>query len=117
MSVTLAAIAATMQMIEVGPSSGEAMAKRLNITRRALNLTQSEICRETGISFGSWNNAETGHSKLSVKQSEKLFHRFGIDLCWVHLGYTGFLPDDIRPKIQTLMMDDPSIGYKRPKGR
>jgi transcriptional regulator with XRE-family HTH domain len=115
MSVVFSTLAA-LPILQMGPtSSSSAMAKRLNITRRALNLSQTQICRETGISFGSWNNAETGNSKLSVKQSEKLFHRYGIDLCWIHLGFTGFLPDDIRPKIQSLMMDDPSVGYKRPK--
>ena len=117
MSIEISTALQGLPMLSPGPQSSEAMAKRLNITRRALNLNQAQISEETGIPYGSWNNAENGVSSLSVKQSKKLFDRYQIDLCWIHLGFTGFLPDYIRPVIQSMMSEDPTIGYKRPQVR
>lgn len=68
------------------------VARRLRIMRRALDMSQAQICRETGISPGSWNNAETGDHRLSLDQALKVFHRFKqFDPTWLYLGHTGFM--------------------------
>lgn len=67
------------------------VARRLRVLRRALDMTQAQICRETGISASSWNNAETGDHRLSLDQALKIYEVFGVDPTWIYLGHTGFL--------------------------
>lgn len=75
---------------------------RLKVTREALKLSQAELCRRTGISTQSWNNAETGDERISVDNAIKLCRHSGVTLDWVYRGIPALLPADIAKKIQAL---------------
>lgn len=74
------------------PTSVEDVAERLRTTREAMGWTQAELCRRTGISLQTWNNAETGDNRISVDQAIKLCRSTGVSLDWIYRGIRVLLP-------------------------
>lgn len=69
-------------------------AERLRVAREALGLSQAELCRQTGISTQSWNNAETGDNRLGIDNVLKL-SQYGITPQWVYHGDRTHLPANL----------------------
>src|SRR5689334_184996 len=87
-------IAAAMQN-DIEPTGTLDVAERLRATRLALKLTQARLCRLTGISTASWNNAETGDARIGVDNAILLCQATGITLDWVFRGIRKDLPMEI----------------------
>jgi transcriptional regulator with XRE-family HTH domain len=85
------------------PESQEAIAWRLQITREALELSQAELCRRTGIGKAAWNNAETGDNRIGLDAALALARTFGIGLDWTYRGILRDIPSDLAKKIEARM--------------
>jgi transcriptional regulator with XRE-family HTH domain len=75
------------------------VAERLRITRKALNLTQAELSRLTGISTSAWNNAETGDARIGIDNAINLCDATGVTLDWIFRGVRSGLPLSINQAI------------------
>lgn len=73
------------------------VSRRLRQAREALGLTQSQLCRLTGINPQVWNNAETGDNMLSIANAIRLYEKTGIHLHWIFYGMADVsLPTTLR---------------------
>lgn len=81
------------------PTSIDNVAARLKLTREALGLTQVQICRMTGISTQTWNNAETGDNMLGLQSGLLLCRATGVTLEWIYRGRRANLPQAIAEEI------------------
>jgi transcriptional regulator with XRE-family HTH domain len=74
-----------------------AVSRRLRQVREALGLSQSQLCRMTGINPQVWNNAETGDNMISVINAIRLYEKTGVHLHWVFYGMADVsLPQTLR---------------------
>ena len=84
------------------PTSVDEVAARLKLTREALKLSQAALCRQTGISPQTWNNAETGDNRLGLDNANKLRAKFGISLDWLFWGDMRGLPNELAKRIEAI---------------
>src|SRR5690348_15380276 len=96
-------VRAVMAQRSLAPESTEMVAERLTLLREALELSQAEICRRTGIGTSQWNNAETADNRLSVDNAAKLRQTFGIGHDYTFAGDFRALPEELATKIGRLM--------------
>lgn len=75
------------------------VAARLKLTREALGLSQVQICKLTGISPQTWNNAETGDNMLGLQSGLLLCRATGVTLEWIYRGNRFQLPQVIAQEI------------------
>ena len=73
-----------------------AVSRRLRQLREAFELTQTQLCRLTGINVQVWNNAETGDNMISNKNAVRLRAKFGVSLDWIFCGAMDALPQKLR---------------------
>jgi transcriptional regulator with XRE-family HTH domain len=74
------------------PKSNAAMAARLKLTRRALGLSQAELCRRADLSRTTYNQWERGRGRPDVHYVIRLCEAFDITLDWIFRGETRGLP-------------------------
>jgi transcriptional regulator with XRE-family HTH domain len=74
------------------PKSIAAMAARLKLTRRALGLSQAELCRRADLSRNTYNQWERGRGRPDVHYVIRLCEAFDITLDWIFRGETRGLP-------------------------
>src|SRR5262245_29245564 len=88
----------------IAPTSDEAIAGRLLLTRRALGRTTTEMCRLMGSSSGgsAWTNYEMGRRRISLDHAFRLCASCGLDVNWIYMGRKDNLPKDLREKIDDL---------------
>jgi transcriptional regulator with XRE-family HTH domain len=94
------------------PTTVGEVAERLRLTRQALRLKQVAICRMTGISPASWNNAETGDARLGVDSATALCQATGVTLDWIYRGIRAGLPHAIAERIRELENAPPAPPVK-----
>lgn len=94
----------------VEPIGTPEVAARLRATRLALKLSQAALCRLAGISVQSWNNAETGDSRIGVNQAIKLCKATGVTLDWIYRGIWTGLPTGIAEAIARIDRDPALAG-------
>jgi DNA-binding XRE family transcriptional regulator len=80
---------------DIEPTSVQDVAERLAITRDAMGWSQAELCRRSGISKQSWNNAETADERISVDNAIKLCRATHVTLDWVYRGTRALLPANV----------------------
>jgi transcriptional regulator with XRE-family HTH domain len=89
-------------MFERSKEYREVVGKRLRITRQALNLTTTKMCRLMGSnSRGSaWTNYEQGHRLIEPEYAIVLCQNSGLTLDWIYRGlaHSG-LREDLHGKI------------------
>ena len=88
-----------MPLKPTAPHHVRNVANRVRLTRAALELSQAEICRQTGITTSAWNNSETGDNRLSVNDTYKLRQVFKITSDWIYFGDKSGLPYALVKKI------------------
>jgi transcriptional regulator with XRE-family HTH domain len=71
---------------------------RLELTRRALDLTRFEMARLLGTDVAMWGTYEAGLARIPAEQALKLA-AYGIPLDWVYQGQMANLHPHIREKI------------------
>jgi len=89
------------------PTSIAEISRRLELTRRALGLTQVMMGRLMGtISNGqAWGNYESGKRRISVDHALALSQNVGLPLDWIYQGRMVNLPPELRDKIQHFMLE------------
>ena len=74
------------------PTSVSAIAARLIQTREALGLTQTELCRSSGIERNTYNQWEKGRNRPDLDKAFLLCETFGLTLDWIYRGDPSGLP-------------------------
>jgi transcriptional regulator with XRE-family HTH domain len=74
---------------------------RLELTRRALDLTRFQMARVLGTDMATWGTYEAGVVRIPADQALKL-SAYGIPLDWVYQGRMTDLNPNIRAKIRQL---------------
>ena len=74
---------------------------RLEITRRALDLTRFQMARLLGTDTSTWGTYEAGLQRIPADQALKL-SPYGIPLDWIYDGKVANLHPHIREKIRQL---------------
>ena len=89
----------------IDPTSIAEIGRRLELTRRALGLTQVMMGRLMGVvSNGqAWGNYESGKRRISVDHALALSQNLGLPLDWIYQGRVVNLPPELRDKIEHLM--------------
>ena len=77
-----------------GPSHNQ-IGRRLELARRALDLTQFQMARLLGTDMATWGTYEAGLERIPPEQAVKL-SAYGIPLDWIYRGRTTNLPTHIR---------------------
>lgn len=72
-----------------------AIALRLVQTRQALGLSQSELCRLSGIAPNTYNQWERSNGRPQLDKALMLCETFGLTLDWVYRGDRSGLPYDL----------------------
>lgn len=81
------------------PTSREDVRERVLLTLSALDLSQAELCRRTGITTQGLNNALTGDNDLQVGDAIAICQITGATLDWIYRGIRTLLPAAIIEKI------------------
>lgn len=84
------------------PTHLDLIAFRLRSTRLALELSQAELCRLTGIATNTWNQYEKGISRPELDKALILCEKLGITLDWIYRGDPSGLPLRITEKLRPL---------------
>ena len=85
---------ATGRRKSIGPTQEEAqqIAARLILTREALGLTPTELCRLTGIKTNTYANWETAFSRPGLGEARVMRRTLGYTLDWIYEGDRSGLP-------------------------
>src|SRR5262245_8270660 len=88
----------------IDPTSDEAIAERLHLTRTALGRTTTEMCRLMGSTSGgsAWTNYEMGRRRINLDHAFRLCATCGLDLNWIYMGSKDGLRKELREKIDDL---------------
>lgn len=78
------------------------VAKRLELTRRALNLSAADLCRETGIKPNQWSQYVSleGNRRISLQAAFRLTDTYKIPIGWIFDGDMSQLPDSVRKALR-----------------
>ena len=88
-----------MDLTKPPDASVDAIAHRLRVTREALGLTQTELCRRTGIATNTYNQWEMGRGRPDLDQAMKLCNAFRYTLDWIYRGDSAGLPGNLALKL------------------
>ncbi|WP_422363207.1 helix-turn-helix domain-containing protein [Pyruvatibacter mobilis] len=80
--------------------SNEAIAARLRATREALGLSQSDLCKQSGIARNTYNQFESGVRRPSIDAAIKLCESITVTLDWIYRGVPDGLPHGLATKIR-----------------
>jgi transcriptional regulator with XRE-family HTH domain len=75
-----------------------AVGTRLELTRRALDLTRFQMARLLGTNMATWGTYEAGLARIPPDQALKL-SPYGIPLNWIYIGSMTGLHPHLRAKI------------------
>ena len=83
-------------------ASRDETARRIDLTREALDITVRDITEETGISKSSWNNYVKGRSRPNVEDAIRFSVRYGVTLDWLYRGDLSGVSYKVATKIREL---------------
>ena len=83
---------------------------RLELTRRALDLTRFQMARLLGTNTSTWGTYEAGPQRIPANQALKL-SACGIPLDWIYDGKVANLHPHIRDKIRELTKREKRGGH------
>lgn len=78
----------------------DAIAGRLQATREALGLNQTEFCARAGVARNTYNQWEKGKGRPDIDGAIALCKAFRITLDWIYFGDPSKLPHDIASKLR-----------------
>jgi transcriptional regulator with XRE-family HTH domain len=78
----------------------KSLAKRVQETREALDLSQAELCKAIGIKANRWSQYESGERRITLSVAHKLCDEFGVTLDWIYRANPAGLPHALRIKIR-----------------
>jgi transcriptional regulator with XRE-family HTH domain len=94
------------------------IAYRLELTREALDVSATELCKNTGLRPNQWSqyvNPE-GTRRITVDAVYRLKDEYGFTFEWVYDGDRGRLPSDLLEKIRARERLGP-VDLSRARGR
>lgn len=80
-------------------TSLEAIARRLERTRTALGLSQSEFADKAGIARNTYNQWEKGKGRPQLDGAIALCHAYHLTLDWIYFGEVSGLPYQIASRL------------------
>lgn len=80
-------------------TSIDAIALRLERTREALNLSQSEFAEKAGIARNTYNQWEKGKGRPQLDGAIALCNTYQLTLDWIYFGETNGLPYQVASKL------------------
>ena len=86
----------------MGMKSGtslDAIARRLERTRSALGLTQSEFADKAGIARNTYNQWEKGKGRPHLDGAIALCHVYNLTLDWIYFGEVSGLAFQVASKL------------------
>lgn len=81
---------------------GSTVGDRLRWTRKALGLTQVQLCEQAGIAPNAWNNYERRNQRPALDEATKLALCFNISLDWVYMGSITSVAPDLMGRIEAI---------------
>lgn len=91
---------ATMQIVEhKDPEGVDAIAERLDLTRRALGLRQNAFAARAGLNPNTYNQWEKAKGRPDIDGAKALCRTYDLSLDWIYFGNAGRLPADLIEKI------------------
>jgi transcriptional regulator with XRE-family HTH domain len=78
----------------------KSLAKRLELTREALDLNAAQLCKRIGIKENRWSQYESGERRITLEVANALCDEFGLSLDWIYRGNPAQLPHILRLKIR-----------------
>lgn len=88
------------------PRSTDAIAERLELTRRALGKTQRAFALEAGLTPPAYNNWKKGISRPDLDAAFMLCDAFGLTIEWVYEGDASRLPAQLVEKLRKVIAQD-----------
>lgn len=87
------------------PKSGmvetnKSLAARLKMTREALNVTPSDVCKRIKVGASAWSQYESGDRRITLKVAIKFCEEFGLTLDWLYRADPSRLPNELRIKMR-----------------
>lgn len=95
----------------------KSIARRIKLTRRALGLSQAEICRRTGISTQAWNNYEGARNRPDLDPAFAIVRATGVSLDWIYRGLEAHLPSSVLDGIRRIENEGEHKQAKRKRGK
>lgn len=86
-----------------------AIGERIIQTREALEMTQADFARFTGISTQSLSNYEVGFRRPQLDQAVQIVRKTGVTLDWIYFGVSSGLPMRIASKIPGVVEQDRKV--------
>lgn len=78
------------------------IAKRLEITRKAIGISAADLCRLIKCKPNRWSQYESGDRKITQQIANDLCDEFSLTLDWIYRGDPAGLPLELRMKISKL---------------
>lgn len=70
---------------------------RLLALRKSLDVSQTKIAEDLGITQPQWNQYERGNRRLTIEVAGMMVSSYGVTLDWLYLGDTSGLPLRLEP--------------------
>lgn len=86
-------------------TSREAIGARLELTRRAYELSQTQLCKQTGLSNSAYNNYEQGYRIPNLESALVLCEIYNLTLDWIYRGDTAGLPLKLADALRSLKQE------------
>jgi DNA-binding XRE family transcriptional regulator len=80
--------------------SVKVLARRLKLTREALELSAAEVCKRIDCAPNRWSQYESGKRPITVAVAIAMCEEFGLSLDWIYRGDPQRLPHDLRLKMR-----------------
>lgn len=80
--------------------SNKSLATRLKMTRTALGVTPTDVCKRLKIGASAWSQYENGDRRITLKVAIKFCDEFGLTLDWIYRADPSRLPNDLRLKMR-----------------
>lgn len=86
-------------------TSREEIGFRLRISRMAIGITPTELCREVGIRRTTYSMNELGQNLPNIYDMIRVCARYGLTLEWIYRGIIAGVDYDLATKISNLARD------------
>jgi len=86
-------------------TSREDIGARLRVSRKAVGVSPTELCRELGIRRSTYSMNEVGSNLPNVYDMIRLCARYGLTLDWIYLGDMSGVKSDLASKIMQTLKD------------
>lgn len=80
--------------------SNKSLARRLKMTREALDLDPVDVRKRLKVTASAWSMYESGERRITVRVAIRFCEEYGLTLDWIYRADPARLPNDIRLKIQ-----------------